>query len=415
MTHEEEKKVVVVDKELEQGNKTQNGVPEEKEDRTEEDGAEAEDGDDSDDSEDDDDEGETSQEEDDEEPEKTPDELLVEGKSLLKESNFGDALSKFAWAVQLKCRELKEVQDHPDLALYYLNYGDALLVKEENSNELFDLTDDVPLENKEEKKAKTTTSASVDEDGSESQIRITDEQLAWETLELARVCYSQRLQKQESTKIETKDVEDASFVHIRLGDILTLQEKFAEAAKEYQTAISLRQKHQLPYTALQAATVSLAQAQLFSGQRHEALENFKKALKYIEDNLNGVGGLVVPDDKKKDFTMSVEDLQAQIDETEKAIAAANATAGVNGIPDGANHADGSNASTIPSRIKFLPPHNDTTTSTFDKPVLTGEAVVNLGIIGGCTKNDADPKGGEVKRRRVDISKYQVNLKDCPSH
>eukprot|EP01068_Selenidium_serpulae_P017175 Selendium_serpulae@DN6357_c0_g2_i2.p1 len=287
------------------------------------------------------------------EPDGTPEELTAEGKKLMEQEDFTGALSKFSWAVQKKEKSLDSSrQYHPELASYWLDYGDALLIKEENSNELFSFSKG-PIESTSRTKTmktepKSTSSSSSGVSGTppvgtekksddnmgesekeevpelaehEADATITDEQLAWENLEMARMCFENKLQDlKEAGKVTEEDVVDATFVNIRLGDILTLQEKFADAAKEFGTAIALRKEHNLPYTRLQAPTLSLAQAQLFADEKEAALTNFKTALKLLEDNLAGVDGLHVLDDKKADFEATVEDLKIQISETEKTIA-----------------------------------------------------------------------------------------------
>lgn len=64
-------------------------------------------------------------------------------------------------------------------------------------------------------------------------------QLAWEILELARICYNTRLSELEEAgelrtplKVEaSRCVDDASFIHLRLGDLLIVEEKFTEAVE----------------------------------------------------------------------------------------------------------------------------------------------------------------------------------------
>eukprot|EP01071_Lankesteria_metandrocarpae_P004629 Lankesteria_metandrocarpae@DN3632_c0_g1_i3.p1 len=101
-----------------------------------------------------------------------------------------------------------------------------------------------------------------------------------------------------------------------------LAERFTEAMEEFEVAANLRQKYQLPYTALESVMISLAQAQLFSVRPQEALQSFKRAKNLIEDHLNGVEGYVLPEDssKRKDYEMTLEDLNVQITDITKGIA-----------------------------------------------------------------------------------------------
>lgn len=83
-------------------------------------------------------------------------------------------------------------------------------------------------------------------------------QLAWEILELARICYSSKLDELEksselpnpSNAAARRVVEDAAFVHLRLGDLLTVEEQFVEATEVGKIHMSdLKSAAYCPFTA----------------------------------------------------------------------------------------------------------------------------------------------------------------------
>lgn len=302
---------------------------------------------------------ESESESDTQEPTHTCEELTQIGCTCLQQKDFEGAVQNFSWALTFKCRSLPENTDiHRDLAPFYLNYGNALLIKEENSHELFDFGSD-------EKKAHK--SQSISENDKED---VSDEQIAWEVLELARMCYERRLGPSSAGDTPHTDVIDASFVHIRLGDILMLQEKFAEAAQEYLKSITIRKLYDLPYTTLESSTLAYAQALLFSGEEENAVTNFQLALKLCKDHLSGVGGHTVAQERVKDYEATIEDLEIQINETMQSIK----TKLNNPNPNpNTNH-----------RLKFLPEDVSLgrTTSTFDKSTLKDEPVIKLGVLSG---------------------------------
>lgn len=66
-------------------------------------------------------------------------------------------------------------------------------------------------------------------------------QLAWEVLELGRICYAKKLSELEGSEEEEKSkaAEDAAFIHLRLGDLLVVEEKFLEAAEVHSKAMEI--------------------------------------------------------------------------------------------------------------------------------------------------------------------------------
>ncbi|KAF8819638.1 tetratricopeptide repeat-containing protein [Cardiosporidium cionae] len=235
----------------------------------------------------------------------TAQDLFNRGKDYFcKEKDYDRSTDFFSRAVERKKQELEtEEETHIEMACYYLWYGDSLLTKEEQKNDLFEFLRGRAVE----KEELVETKKEEDEE-------ISDEQLAFEILELARCSYELR----KESEISSNEVMDWSFVHIRLGDIQLMNEHFEEAMHDYKEAVSLRQKFLLPKESIIAPSLSLAQSRMFSGLKKEGLKDFEFTLELIENVLNH--HLDLPSGTTiKTMEDSAEDLRIQITDLKKTI------------------------------------------------------------------------------------------------
>ncbi|PHJ23435.1 tetratricopeptide repeat-containing protein [Cystoisospora suis] len=316
--------------------------------------------------------------------------LLEEGKSFFRRSEWTKAAEYFSRAVERKVAELGGQDFHSDMSPYYLWFGDTLLTKEEQNAELFQFTKkttDGEADSSAANAARETTTPSISTSSlasgasssssstaSPSQSptpaqreeevprgdaagKVSDEELAFEMLEMAKKCLSMKLgesssvssassspqalltkgdateseRKNQQNKGETKqetetdlallhtDVIDLSFAYVRLADMQLMNERYDDAALDYRQAVELRERYKLPEETLMAPLLSLAQATFFSGNKHEALNLFNRTLSVGQRIKEGA--LEMP----KSMTLTtlndtLEDLRLQITDIEKQIA-----------------------------------------------------------------------------------------------
>jgi len=319
------------------------------------------------DDEDADEEDEDEEDEEDELPEGAdPDVLTTEARECAKNKDYAGAVKKYSFALEAKLKMCDPNDEYPaESAPFYLNYGDALLTKEENSNVLFNWdksmegssssggskskedaqmaataaaieaatafaeeeaqqgsTDDTEVVMSSSSSSSSSSSASSsdkkEETGEKSaegedDDEVDDNRLAWETLEVARLAYAKRLAKLEAEgSVPESEIMDASYVHVRLGDYLVIEERPEEAAIEFQKAIDLREKHGLKYTKLSNLYLLLGQALNYSDKLNEAAIAFKKAQQYLSDHLGGVGGFIVEDSQRADYELSLQEIRDSI-------------------------------------------------------------------------------------------------------
>uniref|UniRef100_A0A0G4FMM9 Uncharacterized protein n=1 Tax=Chromera velia CCMP2878 TaxID=1169474 RepID=A0A0G4FMM9_9ALVE len=285
----------------------------------------------------------------------TAETLKTKGKELGRANDLGEAARHLSWALELKMKELDGEQFHPDSAVFYLEYANALLKCEENSSDLFQWDNIVIAEQdtksnaakkkeqeaeKEKEKREMTGEelsqkaadkiaatlsgqAPPEEEAKGGDVQMEDEedkpaddlQLAWETFECARKAYDNRLRKLETEgKITKEEVMDASFVHVRLADLLTLQEKVEEAAEEYKKALEMRKRFDLPYDTFRAPSLALAIALGQTDKTAAALQQFEETKALFLDYLDGRRGIRCPEEEREDNQITLREIEDNITE-----------------------------------------------------------------------------------------------------
>ncbi|GIX64842.1 homeodomain-like containing protein [Babesia caballi] len=290
-------------------------------------------------------------------------ELYERGKHYFKVlRDFGEAAECFS-----RCLELRSGDNPNDTSLRecYLWYADSLLTKEEESQAV--LATEVETGNDSD----LPTADSILENAGEREA--CDESLAFEAFQVAFACYSGFLSEctLEGAELE-KEVLDASYCLVRLGDMFLANNQFDEAAAEYGRAVELRRKYRLPDRHFASLYVSLAQSLMFSGRLGASLQTFVTAKELIFRLLVGE----MDEDKRKRMHETLEDVELQIDDLRKMIASSSATTTQQGSQCNA-------ASLVPQ-----------TTGAFDERMLESDsksAVINV------SENSTGAK------RRIDIS------------
>eukprot|EP00917_Polyrhabdina_sp_WS-2016_P006608 GHVP01014722.1.p2 GENE.GHVP01014722.1~~GHVP01014722.1.p2 ORF type:complete len:228 (-),score=44.73 GHVP01014722.1:1757-2440(-) len=181
-----------------------------------------------------------------------------------------------------------------------------------------------------------------------------------------------------------REVDDVSFVHMRLGDLLLASESYKDAETEFQTALDLREQHMFPKKKLKNCLVSLGQAQWLGLRAKEGLVSFTRALEYINDDLDQPGSLT-PEERKSCLEF-VEDLELQIADVSKALEEGLYQKAKEAQKIASTEGKSSASTTAPEeqhyKMEVLNMYNaklPETTSQFDASVLNGE-VVNLGVV-----------------------------------
>ncbi|OII77886.1 hypothetical protein cand_038420 [Cryptosporidium andersoni] len=320
-----------------------------------------------------------------------PETLLEEGNILKKSKEFDVAIVKLYWALTNKINRLGISEDcgvDPRLAEYYLSYADALFGKEENSTNFFQsktisqhCTDSIATlspnhgEQVQSREVSLLTSSSSS-DTKAIQIQniqsneTTDEEIAWENFEAAKLAYMKRIElhkrndyesfcntgiipeyitdifssindaasqsfeslleticnhkKDENIKIKDllfKDISDLSFTFMRLGDMLQLAEKYEEARLEYKYALYVLESFNASLDTLESPLICLAQSTLFSGKIKDSKEIFERVLTLVKQHLNGDNGMTPPSREMIDiYKVTIEDLQITLDDINKKLA-----------------------------------------------------------------------------------------------
>eukprot|EP00914_Ancora_sagittata_P022672 GHVO01044994.1.p1 GENE.GHVO01044994.1~~GHVO01044994.1.p1 ORF type:complete len:364 (-),score=73.18 GHVO01044994.1:361-1452(-) len=336
-------------------------------------------------------------------------ELLFVGRNQLSTQQYEEAIQSFSDALEI-LQLANDDELHPMFRKYYLALGDALLQKEENVGDYLKLQPKDSEQNDGAENACAEDSvgpnahASVDggapslppaelDDKAEEGDMVNDEQLAWENLEMARLTYERYLDSVDPEAVTAEErtdilaeVRDASFVHVRLGDMLIVSEQFDNAAGEYQLALDMREKYGLPYTTMTSSLICLGQAKLFGLRPVEALVAFEKALQYVEDEMASRDDNGMSKDQLESFRLTAEDLRIQIEEIK-----VNITKGLyekllkDSAQAAAKETASSGSADMPqqeAKLKVLTAYDaepPKTTSTFDAPTLTDGKLLDLGV------------------------------------
>ncbi|GFE55476.1 histone-binding protein, putative [Babesia ovis] len=291
------------------------------------------------------------------------DELYERGKHCFKVlRDFGEAAECFS-----RCVEIRGAENPYDNSLRecYLWYADSLLTKEEENQAMFASSVDQGAD------GSLPTAESVLENAGQKEA--CDETLAFEMFQIAYECYKDFLEacKLQGPELE-KEVLDASYCCVRLGDMFFTNNQFQEASAEYERAVELRRRYKLPERHLASLYVSLAQCQMFSGQLGLSLRTFTLSKELMTRLL--VGEMAESD--RRGMRETLEDVELQITDLKKLIESVSAKTDQQGSQCNA-------ASLVPQ-----------TTGAFDQRTLNTDAksaVINI------SENETGTK------RRIDIS------------
>lgn len=203
--------------------------------------------------------------------------IKKEGYDLLKNGHYEESIAKMEEALKIAIQVVGNEMDY-SLVDFYYSYGDAMLVKIQNSEDLFgdpvhsvlekkantildnaknatsredakeeekeELKDVEQSENEEEEEEKKGDEESKEPPKGECKEEQDDDlEIVWETMETARVI----AEKKRETLLDGKNEKEfkevtrfASRIHMSIGDILSMQERLDDALIEYNKALEMR-------------------------------------------------------------------------------------------------------------------------------------------------------------------------------
>lgn len=251
---------------------------------------------------------------------RTPEDLLREGKQV-RRTDIMKAIKIFDAALRAKIDRDKLEQTAPELAEYWLSYGDALYTKEEESGDLFR-----PQNEGKEKD-------DVAED---------DKETAWQCLDLARLGFDHLLTRLNSTgklqptniqdvweaidtftrstqlwtpiehEAESKHlIEDAIFTRLRLGDCNQAETQFERAIEDFSESLRLCMMYQVSHERTLEPTIPLCHCLLAINHEHTE-KTFHFAILLIDTELRTKEQLDIT--RRETLQATKEDLQAQLKE-----------------------------------------------------------------------------------------------------
>jgi len=268
-----------------------------------------------------------------------PEILFKEGNSLINEGKYEEAIEKMSEALQKAIEKAGNELDY-SLAKYYYGYGDAIIAKLAASTEIFgdaiqeaidkkgaEVVEEIkipdpnapksiekPLED--EKVPLNPQPAEAPKKQDEQKIQVQqnslaeemadDAQIAWETMETARVICEKRMD--EVLKINP-DINSEQYkevaktlarVLMSICELLNMQEKEAEALIECSKALEIRKKIEPKNSReLAEAYFTLGSTTLhFKGKEDEAIKNLKESAKILENCIREI--LKLPDNTGKE-------------------------------------------------------------------------------------------------------------------
>ncbi|KAM9832290.1 nuclear autoantigenic sperm protein [Neosynchiropus ocellatus] len=116
------------------------------------------------------------------------------------------------------------------------------------------------------------------ESGDKEEDEVGNLQLAWEMLELAKVIYKRKENKDDQLM--------AAQAYLILGQVSIESDNYAQALEDFQECLTLQQKHLPPHSRLLAEThYHVASTLCYIDQYSQAIEHFNSSVKVIEERL----------------------------------------------------------------------------------------------------------------------------------
>eukprot|EP01022_Parablepharisma_sp_SALTPOND_P016974 TRINITY_DN2614_c0_g1_i3.p3 TRINITY_DN2614_c0_g1~~TRINITY_DN2614_c0_g1_i3.p3 ORF type:complete len:626 (+),score=82.21 TRINITY_DN2614_c0_g1_i3:14421-16298(+) len=250
--------------------------------------------------------------------------LMKEGNKMINLGKYEEAIGKMSEALQLAIAQTGSELEY-SLAKYYYAYGDSIIAKLSNSTEIFgdaiqeaidkkggELVEESKAYPEEDEKAPQEDSKEkFEEEKVEPQIHeeekvpanppageepAEDIQIAWESMETARVICEKKLSELSAQKdsVEYKEAaKTLARIYMSIGEILAMQEREEDALAEFKKALDLRvetegkNSRELAETYFTIGSTTLH----FKGKEREAIENLFNAVHIIESCLCELIGL----------------------------------------------------------------------------------------------------------------------------
>ncbi|OEH75693.1 tetratricopeptide repeat-containing protein [Cyclospora cayetanensis] len=267
------------------------------------------------------------------------------GKAAFKQHEFAKAADLFSRAVEKQLSDTGCSELDPCMGVFYLWFGDALLSKEESTEDMLAQLPQAAAAQPDSAGVSGSQSSSASSGSTEQKegVDTPDDELAFQMFELAKKCLANKLNYtspteaadgskaaavQEATRVlDRKEVVEAatdlSFACLRLGDLQLMNSRFQDATQDYGEAVAVRRAFNLGEAGLLAPSISLAQSVFFSGDTTKALTLFKEcealAVRIREGLLPLPQGtsLKAVSDTAEDLAIQIADIEQQQGQQQK--------------------------------------------------------------------------------------------------
>lgn len=159
-----------------------------------------------------------------------------------------------------------------------------------------------------------TGNDTADENKEENPDDIPNFQLAWEMLELSRLIFSRKTDKESKLKVAQ--------VHFKLGELGLETENYAQSLEDFVKCLEIQKEHLEPESRLIAGShYNLGLAYTFDSKMEKALEHFKHAKQTIEERVKKLEKDVTEHEEKKEekYEETVTKLKDEIKELNELI------------------------------------------------------------------------------------------------
>ncbi|KAG8555072.1 hypothetical protein GDO81_017572 [Engystomops pustulosus] len=249
--------------------------------------------------------------------------LMASGTRFMVLKDFRSAVNCFQETCSILGKKYGETADECADALYY--YGLTLLeVARMEDNVLGNALEGMPEEDDDDdecgKEDPNIPSAdNLDEEEAESDNEEPEEepeekenekeeedveglQLSWEVLELAKVIYKRKQDKESQLK--------AAQAHLKLGEVSVESENYSQAVEDFLACLTIQKEHLEEHDRLVAETqYQLGLAYQYSSRHEEAITHFTQSIDVIEKRL-----AVLTEELEKASEESKEETQKEMEE-----------------------------------------------------------------------------------------------------
>ncbi|XP_071983341.1 nuclear autoantigenic sperm protein [Engystomops pustulosus] len=159
-----------------------------------------------------------------------------------------------------------------------------------------------PMEGDEEEEAESDNEEPEEKENEKEEEDVEGLQLSWEVLELAKVIYKRKQDKESQLK--------AAQAHLKLGEVSIESENYSQAVEDFLACLTIQKEHLEEHDRLVAETqYQLGLAYQYSSRHEEAITHFTQSIDVIEKRL-----AVLTEELEKASEESKEETQKEMEE-----------------------------------------------------------------------------------------------------